>query len=101
MIQTKNYYLNTMSQIRRGEQPLFGLGYSLDIPANDIYSTGWQFERPNTWGMEQTLITRPDPEYFAPDGIIRSNVLPQINPNDPIYEFNRLNHTYNLASLPI
>ena len=40
MIQTKNYYLNTTATYSRSEEPLFDLGYSLDIPANDIYFTG-------------------------------------------------------------
>ena len=99
MIQTKNWYLNTSTTYQRSEQPLFDLGYSLDIPVNDIYSTGWIFEKPNTWGSEHLLITRPDPEYFAPGGQIRSNVLPAININDPVYMFNRSDYTYDITSM--
>ena len=97
MIQTKNYYLNTSTTISRSEQPMFDYGYSLDIPANDIYSTGWIFEKPETWGKENVLITRPDPEYFAAGGVIRWNVQPQINVYDPIYTFDRSDYSYRLA----
>lgn len=96
MILTKNYYLNTASEIERSQPVFADKGYSLDIPANDISTAGWQFEKPNTWGKENVLITRPDPEYFAPDNVIRSNVLPQINPKDPIYAFDRSKFTYKL-----
>ena len=99
MIQTKNWYLNTSTTYQRSEEPLFDKGYSLGIPSNDIYSTGWIFEKPNTWGSEHKLITKPDPEYFAPGGEIRSNVLPLINPDNPIYMFDRSQYTYNLTSL--
>ena len=95
-MQTKNFYLNESTTIARSS-PLFSdLGYSLDIPWNDIYSTGWQYTKPETWGKENLLITRPDPEYFAPGGIVRSNVLPSINIHDPIYKFSRAKYTYKL-----
>ena len=96
MIQTKNWYLNTSTTISRSEPVFTDLGYSLDIPANDVYTAGWQFTKPNTWGKENLLVTRPDPEYFAPNGIIRSNVLPSINPEDPVYKFQRSEHSYTL-----
>ena len=96
MIQTKNFYLNTSTTYSRSEEPIFDLGYSLDIPYNDIYTAGWQYTKPETWGKENLLITRPDPEYFAPGGIIRSNILPHININDPIYAFDRSKHSYKL-----
>ena len=98
MILTKYYYLNEMSTVARSEEPLFGLGYSLDIPHNEVYTSGWQYEKPNTWGKEHLLITRPDPEYYAMDNIIKSNVLPAINVNDPIYAFDRRNYTYDLSA---
>ena len=93
MILTKNYYLNDMTTVARSLNPLFGLGYSLDIPHNDVYNTPWIFEKPDTWGKEHILITRPDPEYFAPDNIVRSNGFPSINTTDPIYTFNRAEYT--------
>ena len=96
MIHTKNFYLNTSTTYSRSEEPIFDLGYSLDIPYNDIYTAGWQYTKPETWGKENLLITRPDPEYFAPGGIIRSNILPHININDPIYAFDRSKHSYKL-----
>ena len=96
MIQTKNWFLNTSTVYNRSEEPLFDKGYSLSIPANDVYSTGWIFEKPNTWGAEHKLITRPDPEFFAPGGVIRSNVLPAINPQNPMYMFDRANYTFDV-----
>ena len=93
---TKNYYANEMNQVRRSQAPWQDLGYSLDIPWNQVYSTGWQFGG-NRWGeQEKVLITRPDPEFYAPDNIIRSNVIPEINPSNPIYQFDRSKYTYRL-----
>jgi len=96
MIQTKNFYLNESTTYSRSEPQFSDLGYSLDIPANDIYTAGWQYTKPETWGKENLLITKPDPEYFAPGNIIRTNVLPHINPLDPVYQFDRSKHTYKL-----
>lgn len=98
MIQTKNWYLNTSVVHQRSEEPIFGKGYSLSIPENDIYSTGWIFEKPNTWGSEHLLITKPNPEFFAPGGVIRSNVIPSINPANPMYQFERAKFTHNIMS---
>ena len=94
MIQTKSFYQNESVLYSRSEEPMFDLGYSLDIPANDIYTAGWIGVKPETWGKENLLITRPDPEYFAPGNIIRSNVIPHINPHDPIFQFDRRNYTF-------
>ena len=79
-------------------QPMFtDLGYSLDIPWNDVYTTGWQDSRPDTWGAENKLITRPDPEYYAPENTIRSRAgIPAINIHDPIYSFDRSKYTYTV-----
>ena len=96
MILTKNYYLPETITIARSLKPMFDIGYSLDIPHNPVYNTGWQFSKPDTWGKEHLLITRPDPEFYAPDNLVRSNgVVPEININDPIYSFNRENYTYD------
>ena len=96
MILTKSYYLNETTEIARS-QPLFvDKGYSLDIPVGDVVTAGWQFKKPNTWGKENVLITRPDPEFYAPYNTIRSNGLPQINPHDKIYAFDRSKYTYKL-----
>ena len=96
MIHTKNYYMNTSTAYHRSEEPMFDIGYSNDIPENDIYTAGWQLSKPDTWGKEHVLITRSDPEYFAPGNYIRSNVIPHININDPIYTFDRSDHSYVL-----
>lgn len=96
MIQTKNFYLNTSVPISRSEEPMLDWGYSIDIPANDVYTAGWITAKPDQWGKENTMIMRSDPEYFAPGGVIRSNVLPHINVLDPIYTFDRSKYTYTL-----
>ena len=97
MIQTKNYYLNEAETYARSEEPLFGLGYSLDIPWLNITTAGWQHERPNIWGYENKLtVGEGKPEYYAPGNLIRSNVIPSINPNDPMYAYDRAKHTYKL-----
>ena len=98
MIGTKSYYSNPMSQIERGMEPWFDLGYSLDIPWNSVYTTGFM-DAPFThadgkvWGTEREMISRPDPEYWASDNMIRSNVIPEINVHDPIYAFDRQKYT--------
>ena len=96
MIHTKNYFLNEASTVERSQPVFADLGYSLDIPWNDIITTGWVESKPSNYGSENLLITRSDPEYFAPNNVIRSNVLPHINVNDPVYQFDRSKFTYKL-----
>lgn len=96
MIETKKFYLNDMSTYTRGELTYTDLGYSLDIPANDVVTAGWISQKPETWGKEGLLITRSDPEYYAPDNLIRSNVLPSVNIHDKIYSFDRSKYTYKI-----
>ena len=97
MLYTKNYTFNTSTAIERSEPTFSDLGYSLDIPANMIYTAGWQYTKPNTWGKENILITRPDPEYFAPGNVVRATAgLPNVNVYDPAYSFDRSKHTYKL-----
>ena len=98
---TKNYFTNESTHIVRSQEMWTDLGYSLSIPWNAIYSTAWQDAKPGhadgpVWGSERQLITRPDPEFFASDGVIRSNVLPNINVNDPIYSFDRRKYTFTV-----
>lgn len=101
MIGTKNYYSNTSSQISRGMEPWQDLGYSLDIPWNSIWTTGFM-DAPFThadgpvWGEERKMISRSDPEYYASGNIIRSNVIPEINTRDPIYSFDRRKYTIKI-----
>ena len=90
--QTKNYYLPETDVPTSAIQDLNGLQIWHDIPWNDIYSTGWQTKKDNTWGQENKMLLKPDPEYFAPGDIIRTNVLPSINPNDPIYKYSSEEH---------
>jgi hypothetical protein len=49
-----------------------------------------------TWGRENVLVMRDDPEYFAPGNIVRSNVIPAINPQDPIFKFDRTQYEVRL-----
>ena len=91
---TKSYYTNESTHIQRSYPDWNDLGYSLDIPSNDIYSTGWIDAKPThglemPWGSENKLTTTRKPEFYAPWGIVRSNVLPQINVKDPRYAFDR------------
>ena len=96
MIGTKNYFTNDTTHVSRSMALWDDVGPLPDIPWNEVYTAGWQFEKPDIWGYERKLITRPDPEYFAPDGIIRSNILPQINIHNPIYSFDRREYTYDV-----
>lgn len=90
--QTKNWYLPETNIIQPSIKDMHGLQIWHDIPWHDVYSTGWQDTKDNTWGQENKMLTRPDPEYFAPGNIIRTNVLPSINPNDPIYQYSTAEH---------
>ena len=98
MIGTKNYFTNESTHIARGMKPWNDLGYfPIDIPWNDVYTAGWQESRPDIWGFENKLITSSQPEFFAPGNIVRSTGgLPSIDVSDPIYAFDRLQHTYSV-----
>ena len=103
MIQTKNFYSNPTTTISRSEEDLFGLGEQpwLSIPWNDITTAGWT-NRPDqirVWGTENQLVMSDQPEFFAPENIIRSNIIPSININDPIYAFDRSQYTYTVSSV--
>jgi len=100
MIHTKNYYFAPTTTYARGMESFSDLGYALSIPWNDISTTGWantEDQAPmKVWGTENKLLLRDDPEYYAPDDLIRSNVIPAINTNDPIYMFSRKDYTYSV-----
>lgn len=98
---TKSFYLNSGSLISRSQELYFDAGYTLDIPWNTVYTSGWMDGKPShdtgaVWGTENEMITRRDPEYFAADNIVRSNIIPEINVNDPIYQFDRSQHTFRI-----
>ena len=98
---TKSYFRNDLSGIFRSTPEWFDLGYSLPIPWNMVYQTGWIDAKPGhadgpVWGEERKLVTRPDPEFYASDNLIRSNVIPVINIRDPIYSFSREKHTFTV-----
>ena len=95
MIGTKNYYTNQSTHVEHGMKPWNDFGFWVDIPWNDVFQTGWQEVRPDIWGYENRLTTSSQPEFFAPDGIIRSTGgLPIIDTSDPIYHFDRTQHTF-------
>ena len=100
MIHTKNFWYNPTATIERGMESFADAGYSLAIPWNDITTFGWMNRETQTpmkvWGTENKLTLRADPEYYAPGDLIRSNVIPAINVNDPVYAFDRAEHTYAL-----
>ena len=98
---TKSFYTNPSQISQRGMHPWDDLGYSLDIPVNDIYTVGWMDAKPShedgpVWGEENLMTTSRKPEYFAPWGEIRSNGLPIINTNDPRYQYSRAAHSYKV-----
>ena len=95
-MQTKQFYVPKTDILHQSQPQFVDLGYSLDIPWNDVYSTGWQFSKPDVWGKENELTTKPNPEYYAPDNVIRSNYIPAIDVNDPVYHFKREKHTYKI-----
>jgi hypothetical protein len=95
---TKSYFSNSSTHVERSLESLSDLGYSLAIPWNGVYTTGWVEGLPShvdgpVWGTERNLVFRTDPEYYAPGNIIRSNVIPEIDPSNPIYSFDRTKYT--------
>ena len=81
-------------------EPFFGdIGYSLPIPWPSISTFGWWEDGP-AYPTENVLITRRDPENFAQNDLVRSNGgLPEIDPNNPIYKFDRKNFTFNVGPM--
>ena len=97
MIGTKSYYTNESTHLERGMKPYTDLGYSIEIPVNDIYTAGWQESRPDIWGYENKLITNSSPEFYAPGNVIRAvGGLPNIDVTNPIYAFDRSKYTYSV-----
>ena len=45
---TKSYFLNETQLIHRSQDLWNDLGYSLDIPWNDVYTAGWQDAKTQT-----------------------------------------------------
>ena len=78
------------------------LGYSLDIPWNDVYNTGWLDAKPThadgqvPWGTENQITVSNKPEFFAPSDVVRSNVIPSIDMADPRYHYSRADATYRM-----
>ena len=99
---TKSYYLNELSTRASGQHPWTDLGYSLDIPWNDVVTSGWMDAVPThsdgkVWGKENILVTARDPEFHLPDNVVRvTGTMPSININDPRYQFDRNNYSYKL-----
>ena len=100
MIQTKGFYLNTSLTINRSEEDIHDLGYTISIPWNDVTTAGWQNYNTDItgpiqmWGTENMMVMRDDPEFFAPDNVLRdTGGVPGINLNDPKYTYDRANYT--------
>ena len=73
------------------------LGYSLDIPWNSIFTSGWYEGTPDIWGSQNKLtIGEGKPEFYANNNIIRSNIIPEVNPLDPVYQYDRAQYTYTV-----
>ena len=100
-IGTKSYWTNEMNQITHGDYAKddITLGYNIPIPWNDVTTFGWKdsvlpfADGHVMWGQENVVSTRADPEWWAPDGILRSNVIPTVDPNNPIFQFDRSQYT--------
>ena len=93
MIQTKAYYQPTTDIRTQTIRDLNGLQIYYDIPWEPVTTAGWIFEKDSTYGQENKMVTKPDPEFFASGNIVRSNVIPEINTNDPKYKYSRQEHT--------
>ena len=99
---TKSFFTNEMTHIQRSMEPYTDLGYSLDIPWNSVFTSGWMDARPShdtgpVWGRENVLVTSRKPEYFASDNIVRmTGPMPEININDPMYMFDRTKYSYRV-----
>ena len=99
---TKSYYTNVSTHVSSGMKPWNDFGYSLDIPVNDIVTSGWVDAKPThgdgqpMWGTENVMTTTREPEYYAPWGEVRSNVLPIINVNDKRFAMSRDHYSYKL-----
>ena len=85
---TNTNFHPTQFEILKSE-PFFGdLGYSLPIPWPLISTAG--FWHDGTIPTEKKLIMRADPEYFAPNDLIRTNnSLPTVDASKAIFNFDR------------
>lgn len=74
-------------------EPFYGdLGYSLPLPWPQTTTAGYW--NAGTIPEVKALITRDDPEWFAVDDRVRTTGgLPEINVNDPVYQFQRSDYT--------
>jgi hypothetical protein len=100
---TKGFYLNTSTEVSRSEPNFSDLGFSVAIPWNDVTTAGWYNYSNDVsppivmWGQQNKMVMRDDPEFYAPDNLIRSTgQIPNINLNDEKYSFSRKNHTYTV-----
>lgn len=97
-IHTKTWFSNDFSHLDRGQKVLSDLGYSVEIPWNTVYSTGWYTGTPDIWGYENKLtVGIGKPEYYAPDNVLRGRMIPEVNPADPVYQYDRREHTYSVT----
>ena len=107
MISTKVYYQNPFQLTEQGLALEKDKGYVIPIPALPVTTFGWQDSVPmhgdprmghqsRVWGEENILTTRADPEYYAPFNVIRANVIPEINPANPIFQFDRSKFTHKV-----
>ena len=106
-ITTKVYYQNPFEMTTQGLTLDKDSGYRIPIPANPVSTFGWQYgvpthgdakygETSRVWGQENVMTTRADPEWYAPNNEIRSNVIPEIDPKNPIYQFDRAKFTHRV-----
>jgi len=98
MIFTKKFYSNPTTQVSKSLEDLFDFRFDYQIPWTDVTTAGWQNtpDQIKMWGTDNKLVMRDDPEFFAPNDLIRSDIIPSININDPIYQFERSQFVYTL-----
>ena len=72
------------------------MGFLWDLPRRNPVATPWFFGEGTVPGSRE-LIMRPDPEYFASDGVIPTvNGKPLVDVSSEAYNFNRREHTFRV-----
>ena len=92
---TKSYDYRPELKWEKSE-PFFGdLGYTLDLPWPMVTTAGWW--QAGTIPEEKALIMSDQPEWHAVNNTVRVNQgLPEIDVNNPIYQYQRSDNTIKL-----
>ena len=72
------------------------LGFLWHLPHRNPVATPWFYGEGTLPGVRH-IVTRPDPEYFAVDGILPTiNGKPMVDISDPAYGFDRNKYTFRI-----